>query len=313
MTPEQELEDAVSPFDRMAVGENENPEKIYHRVAAAMHSLCAAILRAEESHVEKEHIRALVEPARDFHACSPLVRRFQTWPRGYAGDYETIEYLCEAVNHAEPLTVPWFIEQAALRSGCAQQHRSKIAWQATKVLQTCLQRREARILSVACGGSRHLRMVQHSIAGSVPQLWLNDVDAEALDYSRTRLTPSGCQLETIPGNVFRSVRKLEAGAPYDLILLGGLFDYLNERRGAWLLSQLSSLLTRGGKLCFTNIATGNPDRVWLEYVAGWSLIERDEKNLQSLVQESQVPGVADLSIERDPTGLTCLTELALAA
>lgn len=313
MTPEQELEEAVSPFNQMDVGEQENPQKIYHRVAAAMHSLCAAILRAEESAVEPARIHELVQPARDLHACSPLVRRFQTWPRGYAGDYETIEYLCEAVNHAEPLTVSWFIEQAALRSACAQQHRSKITWQANQVLQTCLQRREARILSVAGGGSRHLQMVQHSIAGAGPRLWLNDVDSEALDYSRAHLPAADGRLETIPGNVFRSVRKLEGGAPFDLILLGGLFDYLNERRGAWLLSQLGSLLAPGGRLCFTNIATGNPDRVWLEYIAGWSLIERDEQNLQSLVQESALPGKAALHIERDPTGLTCLTELALAA
>jgi len=286
--------------------------KVYHRVAALLHTLGAAILRAEEHRVDKARIQALVEPIRDLHASSPLVHRFQTWPRGYAGDYETIEYLCDGVNRAEPLTVGWFIEQYALNSGYAQQHRGKIAWQAGKALQTCLQRREARILSVACGGSRHLGMIQHSIAGSVPRLWLNDVDAEALNFSCNRLSASGCRPETIPGNVFRSVRKLENGAPYDMILLGGLFDYLSERQGAWLLSQLSSLLGRGGRLCFTNIGKGNPDRVWMEYIAGWSLIERDEDNLQSLVQESQVEG-AGLHIERDATGLTCLTELALAA
>jgi extracellular factor (EF) 3-hydroxypalmitic acid methyl ester biosynthesis protein len=313
MTPEQDLEHGVDELTSIAIGRNEDPRKVYHRVAAAMHTLCAAILHAEEQQVDPERIKEMAAPARDLHSCSPFVSRLQTWPRGYAGDFETIEYLCEAANRAEPLTMPWFIESCALHSACAQQHRNKLAWQASKVLQTCLRRREARILSVACGGSRDLRMIQRPLASSAPSVWLNDSDADALTCSREHLMDSGCHFEAVPGIVFRSLRKLEEGAPYDLILTGGLFDYLSERQIVWLLQKLSALLAPGGELCFTNIAGGNPDRVWLEYMANWTLIQRDEPDIERLVQESGLQDSTHLRIERDQTGLTHLVEVALAA
>jgi hypothetical protein len=38
-------------------------------------------------------ILQLVARAREVHARSPFVRRLQSWPRGYPGDFETVEYL----------------------------------------------------------------------------------------------------------------------------------------------------------------------------------------------------------------------------
>lgn len=40
----------------------------------------------------QEHLR----PARQVFATSTFLRRCQEWPRGYAGDFETIEYLAQA-------------------------------------------------------------------------------------------------------------------------------------------------------------------------------------------------------------------------
>jgi hypothetical protein len=79
------------------------------------------------------------------------------------------------------------------------------------------------------------------------------------------------------------------------------------------LQKLSALLSPGGELCFTNIAGGNPDRVWLEYMANWSLIQRDESDIQKLVQESGLQDSSQLRIARDQTGLTHLVEVSLAA
>src|SRR2546426_816944 len=128
--PEQELEYEVNRFAGITIAQGEHTQEVMHRVVAGMHSICAAVLRAEEAQVDRARIQELVAPAKEIHSGSPLMRRLQTWPRGYAGDFETIEYLCEAVNRAQPFTLPWFIEGYALHSACAQQNRNKIAWQA---------------------------------------------------------------------------------------------------------------------------------------------------------------------------------------
>ena len=39
-------------------------------------------------------------PARLIHGKSPFIRRAQIWPRGYPGDFETIEYLVHPINRA---------------------------------------------------------------------------------------------------------------------------------------------------------------------------------------------------------------------
>src|SRR5437588_819468 len=38
-------------------------------------------------------IRESIVPSRQVLATSPFIRRCQEWPRGYAGDFETVEYM----------------------------------------------------------------------------------------------------------------------------------------------------------------------------------------------------------------------------
>jgi hypothetical protein len=68
------------------------------------------------------------------------------------------------------------------------------------------------------------------------------------------------------------------------------------------------LLRPGGVLFFTNIATGNPYRIWMTYLASWHLNERSELDLARSVESAAVPASA-LSVERDTTGLTLLAQL----
>jgi hypothetical protein len=68
-------------------------EELYHRMLAVVHQLCAAILACENAEMDPEEIRAVLDPVRRVHARSPFVERLQTWPRGYPGDFETVEYL----------------------------------------------------------------------------------------------------------------------------------------------------------------------------------------------------------------------------
>lgn len=282
----------------------------YHEVVAAMHLLVAAIERAQDAGVDDGAIRAILGPARAIHADSHFVSRLQRWPRGYPGDFETIEYLCEAKTRIPFGSAAFFIEYHCLRNVSAQQHRNKVHWQSMQIVKALREKANARILSVACGSSLDFFSVRELI-GRTPEATfvLNDHDADALALSRDRLSSYEAKIETVSGDVFRSIRALQRRAPFDLILAGGLFDYLDDRKAVWLLRQLGQLVAGGGKLCFTNIATGNPDRAWLEYVADWHLIERDEPAIRRLIAFASNGASVSLSLERDTTGLTHLITL----
>jgi extracellular factor (EF) 3-hydroxypalmitic acid methyl ester biosynthesis protein len=286
----------------------------YHKVVSLLHDLCLSIRLAEEAGHSRSDIEVVLEPVWGLHSQSPLVRRTQTWPRGYPGDFETIEYLCEGTNSARPGTVGYFIEQAALTSSITQQHRNKVAWQASKMLETCLgSSKERRGLSIACGGSRDLRSIQSFLGATPVQFLLNDMDEDALTHSVINLPYLAGKLQPVHGNVFSAVRKFKVRGPFDLIVAGGLFDYLSDRQITWLLDRLAKCLKVDGRLCFTNIALRNPYREWMDYFTHWKLIERSEADLIALVREIDPNISMEMTIAKDQTGLTHLVEVTSVA
>ena len=72
----------------------------------------------------------------------------------------------------------------------------------------------------------------------------------------------------VRGFVPRVLRRVRDLGPFDLILAGGLFDYLTDRFITRTLAEAwDTLLAPGGRIVFTNIATGNPYRVWISISA----------------------------------------------
>ncbi len=67
-------------------------------------------------------------------------------------------------------------------------------------------------------------------------------------------------------------------------------------------------LQKNGLLFFTNIASGNPYRIWMEYLFNWPLLERCEADLESLALKANIPASA-LHIEREATNLTLLAHI----
>ena len=68
--------------------------------------------------------------------------------------------------------------------------------------------------------------------------------------------------------------------PFDLVVAGGLFDYLPDEAITRLLQQARErLLTPSGQVLFTNIALENPCRLWIECLADWRLIHRSADHL----------------------------------
>jgi len=282
-------------------------EQLYHRVLGAVYRICDAILDCEEASMSRDEIVVHLEPVRRIHARSPFVERLQTWPRGYAGDFETVEYLMSGTNRAfGPLARA--CEAYALSRSIAQQHRNKVHHQAARLMRAMLAKpRTSRIASIACGSCPDLRLIRDHLETMVGELWLNDQDRDALAFSAASLSPQSERWQFHEADALTFARRLPREA-FDLVLAGGLFDYLDSRAATLLIRLGYRSLAPGGALYFTNIAKGNPYRTLIEYFGDWKLIERTEDDI---LRDCAAAGIdrESVAIRRDETGLALLIEV----
>lgn len=286
-------------------------DELFHKVCSACHLITAGVAEAERLGAHKHQILESVAEARRLHSQSPFVRRLQEWPRGYPGDFETIEYLVEQENRAEVRTVAWCIEEVALSSPMAQQHRNKLHYQAElvdSVIRRCMASgRRPRVLSVACGGSLDLLQARMLHLKYAVDLTLNDADDAALALSQERLDKlSWITVQQVPGHALKALRALRRAEPFDLIMVGGLLDYLDDREAILLMRASRQVLREnGGQLYLSNVAHSNPYRAWLQFIASWSLIERaPEAFKELLVNAGFLSG--NVSVVKEPTKLSCI-------
>ncbi len=281
---------------------------------AMFYGLGADIARAEHAGLSRQEIREIVAPVREIFARSPFVRRAQARPGGYPADFETIEQLVSQANRAPQGTVAWLIESYCLGSPLAQQHRNKVAHQAALITSAVLQPGPGpRVLLLAAGAAPDLRLVPAQIAGHGCRFVLHDHDQAALDLAQDLLGPVARRCTLIPGNMPQALPALAAQGPYDLILAGGLFDYLPDRVARFVAGQaITRLCKPGGLFYFANIGTGNPYRYWAEYLSDWVLTERDEPGIRRLLNGAYAL-IRAIRIHRDPTGLSLLTHIQRSA
>ena len=282
-------------------------EAIYHRVLATVYQICADIVECEAADLGREEIVQILEPVRRVHARSPFVARLQQWPRGYAGDFETVEYLISGTNRAgDPLAR--VCESYALTRSIAQQHRNRVRHQAGRILRVLLaQPGASRIASLACGSCPDLRSILDQLPMLAGEIWLNDIDAAAIDLSRTALMPIEDRCRFIEDDAVSAARRMPRGA-FDLVLAGGLFDYLPDRVAVLLIQMVWRLLAPGGTFFFTNIASSNPYRPLIEYFGDWKLIERSEDDIYRICDAAGISR-RNATIAREETGLALLIDL----
>ena len=296
--------DFLALRDRFSMDEAANQ----HRVIAAVHAMLASIVDLEQLGVDKDRIHAIVAPVRTMHAESPLITRMQAWPRGYAGDYETVEMLLAGQCVSEIGTLPYYLERYLLDCTATQQHRNKVTVQANMIRSAIRNNPEAAILMVACGGCPDLRLLLDDFKTFRGQLWLNDIDGGALEYSARTIAPAWPQVKTVRGNVVELVRDAKSLPRFDLIVAGGLYDYLEDRVVRFVTKGAYSVLKPNGTFFFTNIGR-NPYRPWMEYCGEWFLRERDAADLRRLVVRSGVLA-ENIRLSMDTTGLAHLVEIS---
>lgn len=279
-----------------------HPQSLAHQALACLHGLLAAAAAAELAGASFRSQREATAGARAFFKRhSGIIAHTQDWPRGYPGDFEVIEVLMDVNAQGQPGTIEAALDGCILQLPIVWQHRAKVAWQARLVRRGLADRAEARVLSIACGGSRDLLLLEpHELARLA--VALVDFDGDALALSRARLDGKVRELACVQGNVLRLLNRLRAAGPFDVILIGGLLDYLPERAAVMLLQHALAMLAPRGVLGATNLAAGNPWRPMLELIADWTIIERDAQQMSRLL--ALVDGSAQIAL--DDTRLTWL-------
>jgi extracellular factor (EF) 3-hydroxypalmitic acid methyl ester biosynthesis protein len=296
------LQSQVTTFVRFFASVPTNPAAAMHGTLSQMHALCAALASLPPALWKLPEVQEVLKPAAELQAQSPFVRRLREWPRGYPGDFETVELLVQGSEVPTSAAPGEWIDWYALNTAIGQQHRNKVWWQYLRMCAVT----PGRILSVGCGGGADFNIAPHRFTGS--EIVLLDLDRDALQLAEDRLRRY-CDGRTICGDVRRGIRKAQDDGPFDIVVCGGLFDYLDDRTIVFLLKEIRERLVKvGGSVVFTNIAEENPFRVWMEAIADWQLIHRSEADVRRIVEQAGFD-LDDLRIQRDGTGLTHLIEI----
>ena len=256
-----------------------------------------------------ERIKQRLGPARRVFAESWFMQRCQEWPRGYAGDFETIEYMVSGANRSLPGTLGWHIENILLESPVVQQHRNKLKRQSLEIVEAVMRSRTARVLSIGCGGCMDFVPILPDLKSFAGEIVLNDHEPAALELAEQRLRPFTTTYRLIPGNVIRVSKRLAGGDCFDLILAGGLYDYLSDRAAVFLVNSIyQDLLAPGGVLLFTNMAEGNPWRLLMEYGSDWNLVERSEDRILEICRKAAIPR-SSTTLTREATQLAVIARV----
>jgi extracellular factor (EF) 3-hydroxypalmitic acid methyl ester biosynthesis protein len=283
-----------------------------HRACAAYHGLLASIAAAAGAGVSRANIDELLVPVRAELRKAPFFQRTHTWPRGYAGDFETIEYLCHPRRFGtQKRFFADFAQEYLLASPPVQQHRNQILKQALLVLEAVAEANaETRILSAACGGCPDLRMVLPMLRRFPGEFVLVDTDADALAFSRKELGSFAESCEFVQADALRYIKQAaQRGETFDLVYAGGLFEYFTDGEVAVFVGTVHhKLLKPNGRLFFTNLAEENLHRYPIEHYARWELILRSERSVLDLCRRLGI-GLPLVKMERDPTGMTLLVEI----
>ena len=279
------------------------------KAAYYWHQLLCEMESASE-HGDGDRLAAIFEQYKTLFNRSPLLNRIATWPRGYAGDFETIDMLINADVTDDSKGFSHYLEGVLLSSWLAQQHRNKIYHQQKLILQAINRKRAsaANVLSLACGACRDVEGILSCFDPNQVNFVLSDNDAGALESSQQRLEAIASNCSFVEASALKLPSDITDNGPYDLIMIGGLFDYLPDRAINIVLSKALKLLAADGTLYFSNIKKGNPYKRWLD-VIGWPLIHRDEADIQNMI--ASLPGSpCQLSLFTEETGLTLLAEVS---
>ena len=264
---------------------------------ARVSSACNAITTTLREHVRKlshleQHIGAYVfRETFSFFMRSANIDRWFTKPRGYAGDFYTIE-LVYANQPTGEGRLGRFIDRWALDIAAAQAVRNRRGLLTSAIRDTAARGHgPTRITSLASGPAREVFDVLAEPGAPDLHVTCIDIDAEALAFASDRARELGLEdrVTFAQDNVIRLSRgrgktTLE---PQHLIYSIGLIDYLQDEHIVRLLDWTHDQLLPGGTVILGNFDVANPDKAFMDHILEWRLIHRAPDELRALFARSR--------------------------
>lgn len=175
------------------------------------------------------------------------------------------------------------------------------------ILQQFEEKKTPRILSIAGGYHSDLNRIQKWLTNG-PSFTLFDHDHDALTRSKALLSDIRSSCEFIQGNILRIDREFRDSKPYDLVILGGLFDYIKDTTMSDILTFIwSKLIKDGGVIFFTNSLQKKTPGPFTEQMDDWAAIERNDEALMELCVSAGIPEQA-INIAQDGSNRTIIVD-----
>lgn len=276
-------------------------------VSPAMELLVSRLRITREQSTPEEWAVAIDE-GRTHRVCGlvhqdPFSSRSFYKPDGYPGDARLLDYIYGDGRHEQGLLNSTDIGKRIfvsnrMSSACkAVRNRKDLI--AVEIEQTLRAKRNARILSIACGHLREGRLINWDAARNLDLFVAMDQDATSLaEVERSAFHKN---LQARQGSVSSIVRGTLGESEFDLIYSLGLYDYLEPKFAARLTARSFDLLRSGGKLIIGNFHEHTVDRGYMEMFMDWFLIYRNEQQMLDLAREvikGQI-GHFDLNFEKE--------------
>lgn len=222
-----------------------------------------------------------------------VAERFYSKPRGYAGDFLTIEMIYRDTAAGSGRIGP-LIDRCFLDLPATSAVRNRRPLLAGEIGQTLSARggEPARVTSLACGPAEEIFDAYASMPDPSKLLTtLIDIDLQALAFvgdKRDRLKLKR-HMTLVNANLVYLARGRQQVAlqDQDLVYSVGLIDYFADSFVVALLGYVFDILRPGGKVILGNFHPRNPSRAVLDHVLDWRLIHRTEEDMHRLFQASR--------------------------
>ena len=235
--------------------------------------------------------RALFEETDALLMRHELFVRARYRPHGYPGDYQTFEriYALEApsiVDAAEAF-IPNCLAHAFKTIGPAASAWERRHFVAERI-RARIERGPARILDLACGGTRYLRDVLDA-GEHLDQLDVLCVDQDpaAIAFVEREIDKRGPLGARVAARCLRhaDLPALIAGRRFDLAIASGLIDYLDDDGVRLLFALFHAHLAPGGEIVTSNLMHVGLPSFCMDWIGDWPIVHRDVAAVVALLPE----------------------------
>lgn len=301
---ELEMHPANKPLSPMVLGKAEEAFSTLHAQLAAQSGSYENLPGPERREIFR-HLRREILP---YLMLSRWGERAYHKPRGYAGDYLTIQWLYEnnpqGVGRIGPA-----LDRCLMNMPAAIAVRNRRAVLSKEIQHVMSGKDETvRIASLACGPAAEIfDMFDVMEPSKHLRITLVDADFQALAYVADERDRRGLQRQiALNGtNLIHAAtgRTVLGIPPQDLIYSIGLIDYFEDALVIKLLNLIHSLLKPGGKVILGNFHPRNPTRTVMDSLLDWPLIYRSEADLARLFGASLFKAVPEYFFEEQQINL----------